>query len=190
MRSPEPTRLDALLRRRSLTIFAVVWTLASGSPDVRADLYRCQRQDGSVVYTNSQATCPGAPQHEPRAEVQTVESTGAHKRQEFPQRLPRTMGALEGEREAHWRRKKLDAERELTQISGQIAELEPFVKICNRGGYLYLQQDNGLKKAVACDSVRADLDALQTQRAKLDSYLDSGLRDECRTAGCLPGWLR
>ena len=66
--------------RRTLWIAAMLWATGWGSLDGHAGLYRCQRADGSVVYTDRQATCPGARPHEPRGEVQSVESTAVAKR--------------------------------------------------------------------------------------------------------------
>jgi hypothetical protein len=183
-------RAHAKHSRRCLVIAAMLWVAGSGGVDAQADLYRCQRPDGTVVYTDSQATCPGASEHQPRGDVQSVEASSVTKRRAPAYRLPGDAPDHEAMREAHWRQKKLDAQRELAQISGHIVEREPYVKICNRGGYLYRTQDNGLKKKVSCDGLRADVAELERQRTTLRAYLDHGLRDECRTAGCLPGWLR
>ena len=40
--------------------------------------------------------------------------------------------------------------------------------------------------------VFADAAATATERrlAELDAYLEQGLAEECRRAGCLPGWIR
>ena len=171
---------------------AVLWVVTPVALDARAGLFRCQRPDGSVVYTNSQATCPGAKPHEPRGVVHSIEKTESTRRSLPASALkPRTFAPdADDMMEAQWRNKKQQAEQELEQLTVQTSELEPYLRICNRGGYLYMTQDNGLKKRVSCNSLRANLAKLESRRTSLHEYLERGLQDECRRAGCLPGWLR
>jgi len=169
-----------------------IWIIFPVAQDARAGLFRCQRPDGSVVYTDSQATCPGASPHEPRGAVQSVDVTEPTRRSvPASAQEPRafTPGA-EDSAEAQWRNKKQQVEQEIEQLTLQTSEIEPYLTICNRGGYLYMTQDNGLKKQVSCDSLRTTFAKLESRRASLHEYLEHGLRDECRRAGCLPGWLR
>jgi BMFP domain-containing protein YqiC len=91
---------------------------------------------------------------------------------------------------APWRNKKHQLEQELEQLTAQKNGIEPHLTTCNRGGYLYMTQDNGLKKRISCATLRATLAELESRRASLHEYLEYGLNDECRRAGCLPGWLR
>ena len=170
----------------------MVWAISFVTLDARAGLFRCQRPDGSVVYTDSQVTCPGARPHEPRGTVQKVDGRVSTRRSvpasaQKPQTIEPSADATA---EAHWRKKKQQVEQELEQLTLQTSELEPFLTICNRGGYLYMTQDNGLKKKVSCNSLRANFAELESRRASLHEYHESGLQDECRRSGCLPGWLR
>lgn len=177
-------------RRRGAGIAALCGLLGLARLEASAGFYRCQRADGSVVFTDSQATCPGASEHEPAAAVQSLGSSSGPTRWAPASLPPAHAPELDAQREAHWRQKKLEAERDLAQVSDRIRELEPFVTICNRGGYLYKTQDNGLKHKVSCDRVRDDFASLERESLELREYLDHGLGEECRTAGCLPGWLR
>jgi hypothetical protein len=38
--------------------------------------------------------------------------------------------------------------------------------------------------------VRRDYASLEKQQEETRAYLDEGLEEECRRAGCLPGWIR
>jgi len=43
---------------------------------------------------------------------------------------------------------------------------------------------------VPCDDIRREHAATADEAEALRAYLDTGLRRECRQAGCLPGWIR
>jgi hypothetical protein len=104
---------------------------------------------------------------------------------------PRTFAPAAGElAEAQWRNKKQQAEQELEQLTLRASEIEPFITTCNRGGYLWMKQDNGLKKRIPCSGLREHFAELESRRTSLHEYLEHGISDECRRAGCLPGWLR
>jgi hypothetical protein len=104
---------------------------------------------------------------------------------------PRTFAPAGGEStEAQWRNKKQQAEQELEQLTLRASEIEPFITTCNRGGYLWMKQDNGLKKRIPCSGLREHFAELESRRTSLHEYLEHGISDECRRAGCLPGWLR
>ena len=173
-------------------LVAAVALVALVTADARAGLFRCQRPDGLIVYTDNQSACPGAKPHEPRAVVQSIDVTESTRRS-VPASARQTRSfapASDDAAEAQWRNKKHKIERELEQLTLQTTEIEPPLRICNRGGYLYTTQDNGLKKKVSCASLRAVYAELESRRASLREYLEHGLSDECRRAGCLPGWLR
>jgi hypothetical protein len=61
---------------------------------------------------------------------------------------------------------------------------------CNRGASLYTENDTGIRRGYSCDRVREEFDALERAERELRAYLDGGLEEECRRAGCLPGWVR
>ena len=83
------------------------------------------------------------------------------------------------------------------QVREQIGILEKrkerlrrYVTWCNRGGELVGRDDAGLKHNVSCSGVRRELESLQADLASARAYLEDGLEEECRRAGCLPGWIR
>jgi hypothetical protein len=155
-------------------------------------LFRCQRADGSVVYTDNQATCPGAAPHEPLGTIQNVDAAAPTRRSPpaSAQRSRTFSPAAEKMAEAQWRNKKRELQQELERLNHQVGEMEPHVRTCNRGGYLFMTQDNGLKKQVPCVFMRETFAKLESRRASVTEYLEHGLSDDCRRSGCLPGWLR
>jgi hypothetical protein len=43
---------------------------------------------------------------------------------------------------------------------------------------------------VSCEELEAEQQAVRSDEKRLEAYLDEGLEEECRRAGCLPGWIR
>jgi len=65
------------------------------------------------------------------------------------------------------------------------------VRWCNEGRDVYTEdEDTGLRRKIPCREIDARHAELQEERAALRAYLDGGLQEECRKAGCLPGWIR
>jgi len=172
-----------------LALFAIAML---GSPaEATAELYRCVRPDGSTIYTNSQATCPGAREHRTTGAVQSYRtSVPARAATSRSMATSTPIDPLQTDGEARWRQKKARAADEMSAVTARLGQIRPFVKTCNRGGSVFRTLENGLRTAVSCDWLRDQLPKLERQRSVLADYLDHGLRDECRKPGCLPGWLR
>ena len=157
-----------------------------------AGLYRCPRPDGSVVYTDNPGSCPNAQSHEPSGAVQRIQ--GAPPSRAAARAPAPDQAALQQQAEADnaraWRQKKLQSEQELRGLDQQRENLLQYVTWCNRGGELIQRDASGLNRKVSCGSVRGELEAVDARRAELRAYLDEGLEEECRRAGCLPGWIR
>ena len=93
--------------------------------------------------------------------------------------------------EQTWRDKKRGAERTLADARARAEYLDRAVTFCKRGNYLYTEDDaTGLRQDVKCDDVVEEAQHLDAQVKELEQYLAEGLEEECRRAGCLPGWLR
>lgn len=158
-----------------------------------AELYRCVRADGSTVYTDSKATCPGAKAHHPTGVVQNYRSPApAPARAAVSLRAERAalIDRSQAASEASWRRKKQQTIDELEKVTKRIGNWKRFVTHCNRGGSLYRTKENGLRTGLSCDWLRREVPTLENRRDVLQEYLDHGLREDCRKSGCLPGWLR
>ena len=156
------------------------------------EIYKCRGADGKIVFTSSRAACPDAQPHVLKARVQNViEPKGAPAAARGPARLaPAARSAQPDGLEKMWRRKRSETEQQLRQLDKQIQHSQAMVKGCNRGSEWYRKDDAGIRRHLSCDQVKAEFQKLQQERVELQTYLRSGLEEECRQAGCLPGWVR
>jgi hypothetical protein len=89
-----------------------------------------------------------------------------------------------------WRRKRVEAESELAGLERQVGQWKELVSWCNRGGEVVVEDQVGVRDRYSCDDARAQYERIDERIDELRGYLDGGLEDECRRAGCLPGWVR
>jgi hypothetical protein len=176
------------------TAAAIATLLAAGT--ATAELLRCAGADGRTIYTDNPALCPGANPFEPKGEVHGIEpdapanpAAPEPSRHERSQRRRRVAEA-EAAEAARWKQKKLEKEQELEQVLARRDQLRELVSHCNRGGQAITLDDAGIKRRLSCTVVREEFSSLDTREASVRSYLDEGLKEECRRAGCLPGWIR
>lgn len=177
-----------------LSIGALALALLLVAPPAWADIFRCRHGDGTTTFTSNPSSCPsGSRLHEPKGSIQIVPGAGRpiHEQRATP---PRARGGAaaqaEDAQESMWRRKRVEAERELAGLESGAAQFQRLVTFCNRGGELTVEDEVGLRKKYSCDQVRRDWEEAQAREILLRAYLGGGLEDECRRAGCLPGWIR
>jgi hypothetical protein len=175
----------------------LLWTTVS--LPAAADLLRCVGPDGKVIYTDNKAVCPEAEPFEPDAELQK-EDTAARAGQTpaaadpLAERLRRARQrqaaaeAEEGEAE-RWQQKKTKLEEEIEKLRQKREHLERFITNCNRGGLTYARDDAGIKRTLKCSDIKAQYANLGAEEEAAHAAL-AALPEECRKAGCLPGWLR
>lgn len=180
---------------------AAVVALAAVAPPARADLLRCIGPDGKMIYTDNKALCPEAEPFEPKGELQRDESSlerGERPASPGPdaldarlQRARQRQAAFEAEQgEAErWRRKKEKLEQDVENLRQKREYLEKFITNCNRGGLVYARDDAGIKRTVKCTEIKSQYAALGAEEEAAYAAL-AALPEECRKAGCLPGWLR
>ena len=89
-----------------------------------------------------------------------------------------------------WRRKRPTAEQELKKVEVRAKAMKQVVGACNRGSEWYTTEESGIRKHIPCSELRERNDALVKKQQELAAYLVDGLEDECRRAGCQPGWVR
>ena len=173
--------------------------LALAAAGARADIYRCEGPNGEVRFTSNAAQCPHAAPHEPRATTVQVQSPASaapltSARPVAPNTRARVRAAASPDdsgAEQAWREKKTAAQRTLAEAKARAAYLDRAVTFCKRGNYLYTEDDaTGLRQDVKCDDVEEEARHLDESVQELEQYLAEGLEEECRQAGCLPGWLR
>lgn len=167
-------------------------TLAAGP--AAADMYKCPGPDGKTLYTSDASQCPGAPAHVPEGSVQRGHS-GDRAPTTTP--LPAARRSAPVQRDATeveasaWREKRGQAQRQLADLEARLKYVSRGLGLCNRGRDLYTEdKDTGLRKSYKCSDVKREHEELQEVRLRLQAYLSGGLEEECRRAGCLPGWIR
>jgi hypothetical protein len=155
-----------------------------------AGIYKCTGADGRVHYTSDASHCPNAQEQKLEKKLQRVlDDDSTRRRQARPAAARR--GARRGDGlEAMWKAKRPAAEQELQQLEARLVQMDKVIKGCNRGGEWYKTDDAGIRRHISCEELRERLAKLQQERDELRSYLADGLEDECRRAGCQPGWVR
>jgi uncharacterized protein DUF4124 len=166
---------------------ALLFTLALTGSAAHAELFRCTGPDGKTIFTDQKHTCPGAEPSEPAGVVHRAETP-----QNAPAAPSRDLHAPDVESEAaQWKQKKRDAELQLEQLHTRREWLDRVADNCNRPGrYVVKRDDAGIKQMANCSELKRELVEVETQEAAARDYLASGLAEECRRAGCLPGWVR
>jgi len=169
---------------------AVLWPGGT----LRADLLRCTGPDGKTIYTDSKALCPEAEPFEPRGELQSGPPAAAESDDALADRQRRAADRLrraeaEAGEAARWRDKKNQLEEALAAVQARRTYLASFLAMCNRGGSVVTRDAAGIKRPVPCKDIRAEYASLGDDEMRAQATLDS-LPEECRRAGCLPGWIR
>jgi hypothetical protein len=175
-------------------VFAVALVLSGTG--ARAELFRCTGPDGKTIFTDQKNTCPGAEPSEPTGVVHRAETPESHQSApdpgtSAPAALSRDPHAADASEAAQWKQKKRDAEQQVAKLQAQREAMDRFVSHCNRPGrYVKTRDDAGIQQVVSCSELKRQFDALESQEVAARNYLATGLPEECRRAGCLPGWLR
>ncbi len=146
-----------------MTRLVIALALALAAP-AGAEIYRCQQADGTVTFTGDPASCAGgARRHEPSGNVQTVPIERAPVRPP----VPAAVAPVEDGQAIMWRRKRLDAERELGALEGGIDEFRQLVSWCNRGGDLTVENQYGLPRDYSCDDARVTYERMTARIGEL-----------------------
>lgn len=155
-----------------------------------AELYKCRGPDGKTLFTSDRSQCPGATAHEPSGRLQRSQSSPAPAAA-APSARPARSRAVDDEAEAQtWRAKRRGAESALRETESQLETLSAVAGWCNRGAEVWAEDQDGLRHGVDCKDVDTQEAALRREQKRLKTYLAEGLEEECRRAGCLPGWIR
>ncbi len=179
---------------RGVVIAAAVSALLVGA--AQAEIFKCVGPNGDVRFTSSAAQCPNAQPHTPSdSAVQRVEKDqplasarpgAVSARRRAPAAADDSSGS-----EALWRNKRAEVKQELQEIEAQIAHIQKAVRWCNDGNLLWVEDDRtGIREDVPCSAIDARKEQLEGEKERVEQYLAEGLEEECRRAGCLPGWLR
>lgn len=181
---------------RTLIVSSLV--LAWLSSSAAAEIYKCKGANGDVRFTSDASQCPKAAPHAPnasamqradKAEAPLVSArSGAIAK---PKRPPAKAADAAADSEAVWKKKKRDAVTKQRDLEMQVEYLKRAVNWCNRGNTLWTEDnETGLREDVSCSDVDEKYADMKRQKEQADHTLAEGLEEECRRAGCLPGWLR
>lgn len=174
--------------RRGACALGLAVGLLTCAASAGAGIYECTGPDGKVRYTSDPSQCTkAAPKVLEKGLQRVIEDSGRRPRAVRPA-APR--GAAGDGLEAMWRSKRPAAKRELQEVEQRLGRMRQVVGSCNRGGEWYRETESGIREHVSCDELRSQHQELQQRRAELVQYLAEGLEDECRRAGCQPGWVR
>ena len=166
-----------------------LWCLIQ-DPAAAGELLRCKGPDGKIVYTDDKSVCPDAKPFEPNGRISKPAKSSATSTRKPRARRRTSSDAVADAEAARWRAKKAATESELKLVAEKRAMYKGFVAICNRRGRVISYDDAGIEQEVACNELQQRFAELDAQDAKIRAYLKGGLAEDCRRAGCLPGWIR
>ncbi len=167
---------------------AIATALLLAAP-ASAELFRCTGPDGKTIFTDQKGVCPDAESFEPDVVIHKAPNVSKERAAIARHRQWTDERAVDSAAQA-WKQKQRDARARIDQIQQRREKMKPYVTHCNRGGYVTVRDDAGIQDVVNCSKLRhefAQLDALEEDATR---YLNDVLPEECRKAGCLPGWLR
>jgi hypothetical protein len=173
--------------------FVALLAVSALATAAHAELFRCTGPDGKTIFTDQKQTCPGAEASEPAGVIQRAETPDASKQNDegVPASRADDSHPPGAEAEAFWKQKKRDAEQKVEEIRAQRESFGRFTGHCHRpDNYVVTRDDAGIEKVVNCSDLLREFHELETQEAAARDYLATGLSEDCRRAGCLPGWLR
>jgi hypothetical protein len=176
--------MEGVMRAALLAVCLVVPVAA------QAELYKCRGPDGKTLFTSDRSQCPGAEVHEPSGSLQRSGPAPAARKTPAARPAARPAAVDEEAEAATWRAKRERAEADLRELDARLAELHQAAGWCNRGYAVYGEDQDGLRRGIDCEDIDAREAELRGERTRLQAYLEEGLEEECRRAGCLPGWIR
>ena len=154
-------------------------------------IYKCTDDEGRTRYTSDPSHCPNAEKQVLKKQVQKViEGEGRRRERVAPAARRASRNGSSDGLQSMWQGKRPAAERELEDVDRRLERMKQVIKACNRGGEWYKTDDAGIRQHISCEELRARDAELQSRRSELVEYLADGLEDECRRAGCQPGWVR
>jgi hypothetical protein len=169
--------------------------LLSGA--AHAEIFKCVGPNGDVRFTSNAAQCPNAQPHAPKdVAVQRIEKPqplASARPGAVPAKRRASAAALDDSAgaEAVWRKKKSDAQQQLRDVEARIQGIGRAVRWCNDGNLLWVEDHHtGIRQDVPCSQIDATKVEFELEKEHVEQYLAEGLEEECRRAGCLPGWLR
>ena len=183
--------------KRAVLLACGFWLAHGVAAD--AEIFRCKGPSGEVRFTSDASQCPSAAPHASKeGSFQKVEPAPTPLASARPGAItaprrsaPAAAASASPAAEAKWRNKKADAVKKVAELEMARAHALQAVKWCNKGyGVNRENERTGLRDTVPCDQVDDEFAEIEGQLSAAREYLTTGLEEECRTSGCLPGWIR
>ncbi len=177
-------------RKRPVPVAIVFALTIALSTSAAAELYRCTDASGREIFTGDPHACRGkAERHETQRQIQR---SGPASVAPLPRRVPRMRpgGPPNHGAASLWQRKKAEAEEQYRKLDAELPRWARLQANCNRGAETWYTDDAGIKHTIPCSELAAEHERARAEHARLRAYLEEGLEEECRRAGCLPGWIR
>jgi hypothetical protein len=146
--------------------------------------------DGKVRFTGDPSQCARARPHTLKREIQLEDRSKARARRSPARARARPAARSTAGQEQMWRRRQTQARAKLDAVEVDWQRGRQMVTACNRGSSWWGTDASGIRRKISCNTLKSEFAKLEQQRQELREYLDGGLAEECRRAGCLPGWLR
>lgn len=178
---------------------ASAFVLLAAAAPAAAEIYRCVGANGEVRYVSSAAQCPNALPVAPKeSAVQRVGKSSAPLATARPgatsssaRRAASAAAANDAAQEIAWRNKKAEAERKVQVLEAQEKRLDAAMHWCNKGHEVVRKDPRtGIREEVPCERIQDDHERAEAELETARAYLGSGLEEECRRSGCMPGWIR
>ncbi len=182
----------------SILLFSVLLSVGFAISPAGAEIYKCKGPDGNVLFTGDASQCPGQAAHKSKGQIQSMGSTNTdapaaledRPRSAAPPRRRIYDNTADEAQAAVWKARKQEARSQLAAVSKRLPGVRKAAGWCNRGDNVYATDDLGIRRDIPCKSINDDVKKLEKAQAELTYYLEEGLEEECRKAGCLPGWIR
>jgi len=184
-----------------LPLVTLILTLAVSFPVLGGELIRFQATNGSIGMTDDASKLPHGATVVGRSAASAPKESqpaGAEPAALKPERAAGAQKPLasryappddNGPDAALWRQRVLAAKHRLEQAKDQLVHEEAVSQDCLYSSH---KDFNGLLHNYSghCSELEARVRRAREAVESATSYAEDGLLEECRIAGCLPGWVR
>jgi hypothetical protein len=173
-----------------LAVCAIAGSVLIASLAAHAEIYECVGSDGKLHFTGDPTQCAGARPHELKREIHLEDRSKARAARPPAASRARRARAGSASQERMWRRKQAEARAKLEAAELEWQRGREMVGACNRGSSWWGTDESGIRRKISCNTIKSEFAKVARTRDELRDYVAQGLAEECRRAGCLPGWLR
>ncbi|HTF36294.1 MAG TPA: hypothetical protein VK714_21640 [Myxococcota bacterium] len=172
----------------------LLWAALMAQPALAGELLTYRTPDGGLGITdNPKLVPPGSeilrrdPETPQRGETSRDPVSPPTARRSIP---ARRSGEADPDRAeaTRWRQRLRQARQEEERAAHALQQAERDYRSCRHRENFGSSYQAHIPGETACDE--APVVAAQQEYERAKAYAEDGIEDECRRAGCLPGWLR